>query len=76
MDVASVRGSEFSSKPSDRLRLEGVRRNDAYLHVIAFGAFEQPVLETDGPRRHAFQHHPRLAMETARALNRGEKLLG
>jgi hypothetical protein len=44
--------------------------------VIASWAFEQPVLEADRPRRHAFQHHPRLAVEAARALNSGQKLLG
>jgi hypothetical protein len=71
-----MRCSEFASQPSDRFRFERVRRNDADLRVIASGAFEQPVLEAYGSRRHAFQHHPRLAMETARALNRGQKLLG
>ena len=76
MEVASMWCSEFASQPSDRFRLEGVRRNDAYLHVIAFGAFEQPVLEADRPRRNAFQHHPRLAAEAARAFNSGQKLLG
>lgn len=76
MDVALVRCSEFSGKPSDRLRLEGIRRNDADRHVIASGAFEQAVLEPDRPRRHTLQHHPRLAVETARALNSGQKLLG
>jgi hypothetical protein len=44
--------------------------------VIAFGAFEQPVFETDRTRRNAFQHHPRLAAGTARALISGQELLG
>ena len=48
--IASVRRSEFSGKPSDRLRCEGVRCNDADLDVIAFGAFEQSLFETNWPR--------------------------
>jgi hypothetical protein len=74
--TTSVRRSEFSGKPSDRLRFERVRRNDAYLNVIAFGAFEQAVFEADWPRRNALQHHSRLATGTARALNSGQELLG
>jgi hypothetical protein len=44
--------------------------------VIALGAFEQSVFETNWPRRNAFQHHSRLAMRTARALNSRQELLG
>jgi hypothetical protein len=44
--------------------------------VIAFGAFEQPMFETDGTGRNPFQHHPCMATGTARALNCGQELLG
>src|SRR5271154_2323907 len=44
------------------------QRNEACLDVIAPGAFEQSAFETFWPRRDAFQHHPRLATRTARAL--------
>jgi hypothetical protein len=44
--------------------------------VIASRAFEQSVLEANRPRRNALQHHPRLAVEAARALNGSQKLLG
>jgi hypothetical protein len=74
--VTSVRRSELSGKPSGRVRFEGVRRNDADLNVIAFGAFEQPVFEAGWPRRNALQHHPRLAMGTAKAHNSAQELLG
>ena len=74
--TTSVRCSEFSGKPSDRLRFERVRRNDDYLNVIAFGAFEQTVFEADRSRRSALQHHPRLATGTARTPNSGRGLLG
>jgi hypothetical protein len=47
---------------------EGVQRDEACLDVIAPGAFEQSAFETSWPRRNAFQHHPRLATRTARAL--------
>src|SRR5271154_7017096 len=47
---------------------ESVQRNEACLDVIAPGAFEQSAFETFWPRRNAFQHHPRLATRTARAL--------
>jgi hypothetical protein len=73
--VPSVWRSEFSGKPTSRVRFEGIRCNDAYLDVIALGAFEQPVFEADGARRNLFQHHPRLATGTARALNGGQELL-
>jgi hypothetical protein len=73
MELASMRCSEIAGQPSDRLRLERVRRNDADLDVIAFWAFEQPVLEADRPRRNALQHHPRLAAGAAGALNSGQK---
>jgi hypothetical protein len=72
----SVRRSEFTGKPTDRVWFEGIRCSDAYLNVIAFGAFEQPVFETDRARRNAFQHHPHLAAGAARALNCGQELLG
>jgi hypothetical protein len=72
----SVRRPEFSGKPTSRVRFEGIRCSDAYLDVIALGAFEQPVFEADGARRHAFQHHPRLATGTARALNGGQEISG
>jgi hypothetical protein len=76
MKIASVRRSELAVKPSEGVRFEGVRRNDAYLDMIAFGAFEQPVFEADWPRRNAFQHHPGLTARTAWALNTDEELLG
>jgi hypothetical protein len=44
-----VRRPEFSGKPPGRRRCQGVRRNNVDLDVIALGAFEQPVLETDRP---------------------------
>jgi hypothetical protein len=44
-----VRRSEFSGKPTGRRRCQGVRRNNVDLDVIAFGAFEQSVFETDRP---------------------------
>jgi hypothetical protein len=72
----SVRCSEFSGKPTGRVGFERIGCSDAYLDVIAFGAFEQPVFETDGARRNAFQHHPRSAAGTARALNGGQEWLG
>ena len=75
MLLPSVRRSEFSGKPTGRVRFEGIRCGDAYLNVIAFEAFEQPVFEADGARRNLFQHHPRLATGTARALNGGQELL-
>jgi hypothetical protein len=74
--VPSVRCPEFSVQPTSRVRFEGIRCSDADLDVIALGAFEQPVFETDRARRNAFQHHPRLAPGTARALNGGQELLG
>jgi hypothetical protein len=73
----SVRRSEFSGEPTSRARFEGIRCSDVYLDVIALGAFEQPVFETNRARRNAFQHHPLLATGTARALNGGgQELLG
>jgi hypothetical protein len=48
--IASVRRCEFSGKPTGRLRFEGIRCNDTYLNVIALGAFEQPLFETNWPR--------------------------
>jgi hypothetical protein len=74
--VPSVRRLEFTGNPTSRFRFAGIGCNDVYLDVIAFGAFEQPVFETDRSRRSALQHHPRFAAGTARALNRGQKLLG
>jgi len=50
MASLSDRRSEFSGKPSGRLRCEGVRCNDIDLNVIAFGAFEQPSFETGWSR--------------------------
>jgi hypothetical protein len=50
MRCPSVRRSEFSVKPSGSLRFEGIRSNDSCLNVIAFGAFEQPLFETNGTR--------------------------
>jgi hypothetical protein len=72
----SGRCREFPGKPADRPRFERVRCNDADLNVIAFRAFEQPVLETGRSRRNPFQHHPRLAAGTARALNHRQEWLG
>ena len=50
MAFASIRRSEFSDKPTARLRFEGIGCNDVNLNLIAFGAFEQPVLETNWSR--------------------------
>jgi hypothetical protein len=72
----SVRRSEFSVEPTGRARFEGIGCSDAYLDVIAPGTFKQPVFESDGARSNAFQHHPRLAAWTTRALNGGQELLG
>ena len=44
-----VRRPEFSGKPTGRRRCQGIRRNNVDLDVIAFGAFEQSVFETDRP---------------------------
>jgi hypothetical protein len=74
--AASVRRPELTIKPTGRLRLQGIRCNDADLDVIAFGAFEQPVFETKWTRCNALQHHPRLAVRTAKAFNRGHELCG
>ena len=76
MGVASVRCSQFTGKPAGCVRFEGIGCGDVQLDVIAFGAFEQPVFETDGTRRNAFQHHSRLAAGTARALDSAQELLG
>jgi hypothetical protein len=76
MALVSIRRSELSEQPTDCRRFEGIGSNDADLDLIAPGTFEQPVLETDGSRWNTFQHHPRLAAGTARALNGGQKLLG
>jgi hypothetical protein len=46
----SVRRSEFSGEPTSRARFEGIRCSDVYLDVIAIGAFEQPVFESDRAR--------------------------
>jgi hypothetical protein len=48
--LLSVRRSEFASEPTGRFRFQGIRRNDAYLNVIALGAFEQPLFETNRSR--------------------------
>jgi hypothetical protein len=74
--LPSVRCPEFSGKPTGSVRFQGIRCSDAYLDVIALGAFEQPVFEADGARRHAFQHHPGLAAGTAKALDGDQELLG
>ena len=50
MRQPSGRRREFPGKPTGRLRFERIRCNDAYLNVIALGAFEQPVFEANGPR--------------------------
>jgi len=73
---ASVGRPQFASEPADRIRCERVRCNDPYFNLIALGAFEQPVLETDWPRRNAFEHHSRLATRTAGALDIGQELVG
>jgi hypothetical protein len=44
--------------------------------VIAFGAFEQPVLEANWPPGNALQYHPCLAARTTRPLDSGQELLG
>jgi hypothetical protein len=74
--LPSVRRPEFAIKPTGRLRFEGIRCNDAYLNVIAFRAFEQPVFETNWTRCNALQHHPRLAVRTAMALDSVQELWG
>jgi hypothetical protein len=74
--LLSVRRSELTSEPAGRFRFQRVRRNDAYFNVIAFGAFEQPLFETNGSRGDALQHHSRVATRTAKALNGGQELLG
>jgi hypothetical protein len=48
--LSSGRRSEFAGKPSDDLRVEGIRCNDVYFNVIALRAFEQPVFESNWPR--------------------------
>jgi len=45
----SIRCSEFASEPTGRFRFHRVRCNDAYLDVIALGAFEQSMFEIDWP---------------------------
>jgi len=40
---------EFSGKPTGRRRCQGGGRDNVDLDVIALGAFEQPVFETDRP---------------------------
>jgi hypothetical protein len=62
-------------KPTGRLWIEGIRPNDADLDVIALRTFKQPMFETDRPRCDTLQHHPRLAMGTTRALNRGQEFI-
>ena len=76
MVLPSVRSPEFARKPTGHLGCEGIGCNDVHLNVIALWTFEQPVFETNRPRCHAFQHHPRLAAGTARAFNGREELLG
>ena len=66
----------ISDQPTDRLRIEGIGSDHPYFNVIALGAFEQPMFEANWPWRNAFQHHPRLATKTPRALNSGQELLG
>jgi hypothetical protein len=56
--------------------IERVQCNEACLDVIALGAFEQSVFETDWSRRNAFQHHLRLATRTTRSLNSSQESLG
>jgi hypothetical protein len=75
MRAASDRRPKFSVNPTRRFRFEGIRRNDRCLDLIALGAFEQSVFETNRPWRNALQHHPRLATRTAGALNGGQELL-
>jgi hypothetical protein len=72
----SIRCSEFASEPTGRFRIERVRYNNADLNVIALGAFEQSLFEPHRSRRDTFQHHSRLAMRTARALNTCQEKLG
>ena len=74
--MPSVRCPEFAIEPTGRLRLKGIRCNHADLNVIAFGAFEQPVFETNRTGCNALQHHPRLAARTTMALDRGQELCG
>jgi hypothetical protein len=74
--LLSDRRSEFTREPTGRFRFQRVRRNDANLDVIAFGAFEQPLFETNRSRRDSLQHHSRPATRTAKALNSGQEWLG
>jgi hypothetical protein len=73
---ASVRRPQFACEPAHCIRFEGIRCNDPYLNLVAFGTFEQPVFEADWPRRNAFKHHPRVAARTAGALDIGQELIG
>jgi hypothetical protein len=50
MVLPSVRCFEFTGEPSNRPRFERVGCDDIDLNVIALGAFEQPVFETDWTR--------------------------
>jgi hypothetical protein len=74
--VSSVGCFKFTVNPACRFRFEGIGCNDRYLNLIASGTFEQPVFETDWPRRNAFEHHPRLAARTAGALDIGQEMVG
>jgi hypothetical protein len=74
--VSSVGCFKFTVNPACRFRFEGIGCNDRYLNLIASGTFEQPVFETDWPRRTALQHHPGLAAGAARPLDSGQELLG
>jgi len=67
--------SEFASEPTGCIRFERVRRNDAYLDMIAVGTFEQPVFEAYWSGRNTFQHHPRLAAAASKAFNSGQGLV-
>jgi hypothetical protein len=64
------------SSPANRIRFKGIRCNNAYFDLVAFGTFEQPVFETDRTCRNAFKHHPRLATRAASALNIGQEWVG
>jgi hypothetical protein len=73
--IASVRCSKFSGKPAGCFGIDGIGFNDVYLNLIALRTLEQPVFETNWPRRNTLQHHPRLATLATGPLNGGQDLL-
>jgi hypothetical protein len=56
---------QFAGEPADRIRPQGIRRNDFALDGITLGTFEQAMFEADGIRTNARKHHARRAVQTA-----------